>query len=197
MKNVYKSLNEQKLYYEQELIRKKNVLKDTKEERKNITIKKIHGELYYYAQCKRAGKVNSQYLGPVIPGTIADIEEKLDVKMPEFYYRPYGMEYMRYEIETEPDVARVEYEYNDNIILVYVNKQNEGTASNISSLNGNEKVVDKISNHGTEIVVKEMKDEKDKISTYIASWEKDDVAYYIVGKIEFDEIKKIVEYMKF
>ena len=33
MKNVYKSLNEQKLYYEQELIRKKNVLKDTKEER--------------------------------------------------------------------------------------------------------------------------------------------------------------------
>lgn len=76
MKNVYKSLNEQKLYYEQELIRKKNVLKDTKEERKNITIKKIHGELYYYAQCKRAGKVNSQYLGPVIPGTIADIEEK-------------------------------------------------------------------------------------------------------------------------
>ena len=104
---------------------------------------------------------------------------------------------MRYEIETEPDVARVEYEYNDNIILVYVNKQNKGTASNISSLNGNEKVVDKISNHGTEIVVKEMKDEKDKISTYIASWEKDDVAYYIVGKIEFDEIKKIVEYMKF
>ena len=76
MKNVYKNLNEQKLYYEQELIRKKNVLKDTKEERKNITIKKIHGELYYYAQCKRAGKVNSQYLGPVIPGTIADIEEK-------------------------------------------------------------------------------------------------------------------------
>ncbi len=42
-----------------------------------------------------------------------------------------------------------------------------------------------------------MKDEKDKISTYLASWEKDDVAYYIVGKIEFDEIKKIVEYMKF
>lgn len=43
MKNVYKSLNEQKLYYEQELIRKKNVLKDTKEERKNITIKKFMG----------------------------------------------------------------------------------------------------------------------------------------------------------
>ena len=87
MKNVYKSLNEQKLYYEQELIRKKNVLKDTKEERKNITIKKIHGELYYYAQCKRAGKVNSQYLGPVIPGTIKELEWNIESleKMMEYY----------------------------------------------------------------------------------------------------------------
>lgn len=32
---------------------------------------------------------------------IADIEEKLDVKMPEFYYRPYGMEFSMYEI-SEP-----------------------------------------------------------------------------------------------
>ena len=35
MKNVYKSLNEQKLYYEQELIRKKNVLKDTRRKKKH------------------------------------------------------------------------------------------------------------------------------------------------------------------
>ena len=32
-------------------------------------------ELYYMHSAK-AEKVNSQYLGPVIPGTIADIEEK-------------------------------------------------------------------------------------------------------------------------
>lgn len=43
MKNVYKSLNEQKLYYEQELIRKKNVLKDTKEERKTLQLKNSWG----------------------------------------------------------------------------------------------------------------------------------------------------------
>ena len=54
---------------------------------------------------------------------IADIEEKLDIKMPEFYYRPYGMEFVRYAIEKEPDIAKVEYEYNENIILFYVNKQ--------------------------------------------------------------------------
>ena len=54
MKNVYKSLNEQKLYYEQELIRKKNVLKDTKEERKNITIKKIHSRGFIKKYTKSA-----------------------------------------------------------------------------------------------------------------------------------------------
>ena len=128
---------------------------------------------------------------------IADIEEKLDVKMPEFYYRPYGMEFSKYIINPAADIARIKYLYEEGNIYFYIDKQQTKKTSNISSLNGNEKVVDKISNHGTKIVVKEMKDEKDKISTYIASWEKDDVAYYIVGKIEFDEIKKIVEYMKF
>ena len=57
MKNVYKSLNEQKLYYEQELIRKKNVLKDTKEETVN--------ENYIYLDNENAEKnrLESAYFG--------------------------------------------------------------------------------------------------------------------------------------
>ena len=50
---------------------------------------------------------------------IADIEEKLDVKMPEFYYRPYGMEFYKYELNDENFYARIEYEYKDNICLLY------------------------------------------------------------------------------
>ena len=42
---------------------------------------------------------------------IADIEEKLGVKMPEFYYRPYGMEYMTYEIRERTSFSKIEYEY--------------------------------------------------------------------------------------
>ncbi len=37
---------------------------------------------------------------------IADIEEKLGVKMPEFYYRPYGMEFIDYEVSEGYGVCR-------------------------------------------------------------------------------------------
>ena len=75
---------------------------------------------------------------------IADIEEKLGVKMPEFYYRPYGMEFYKYELNDENFYARIEYEYKDNILFFYVDKQDASTESNISSLKGQEKIVDKI-----------------------------------------------------
>ncbi len=56
---------------------------------------------------------------------IADIEEKLDVKMPEFYYRPYGMEFSwMYEInEPTAVLQRLEYKYEDKIYYFYVDKQ--------------------------------------------------------------------------
>ena len=75
---------------------------------------------------------------------IADIEEKLDVKMPEFYYRPYGMEFLDYEINENALYAKVEYNYQQNILVFYADKQNEGTASNVRSLNGEEEIVDMI-----------------------------------------------------
>ncbi len=53
---------------------KKKELQEISTEKQNITIKKIHGELYYYAQQRKDGKVKSRYLSPVIPGKIADIE---------------------------------------------------------------------------------------------------------------------------
>ena len=75
---------------------------------------------------------------------IADIEEKLDVKMPEFYYRPYGMEYMTYEISEPASAAKINYQYDNNIVTFYIDKQNQSTASNINSSNGEEKIIDTI-----------------------------------------------------
>ena len=75
MKSIYTSLNYQKMMYEKQLIEKKRELQDIKVEKQNIIIKKIHGELYYYAQYRKEGKVKSKYLSPVIPGKIADVEK--------------------------------------------------------------------------------------------------------------------------
>lgn len=128
---------------------------------------------------------------------IADIEEKLGVKMPEFYYRPYGMEFYKYELNDEKFYARIEYEYKDNILFFYVDKQDASTESNISSLKRQEKIVDKINKDELEIDIKEITEENDKNATYMVNWKYEDVVYYLVGKIKLDELKKIIQYMKF
>ena len=128
---------------------------------------------------------------------IADIEEKLGVKLPEFYYRPYGMEYMTYEIRERTSFSKIEYEYKDNILLFYIDKQNKDVASDISSLNGMEKIIDTIERDETDIIIKELRDEEDESFTYAANWTYEGTSYTLSGKIELDELKKIVKEMKF
>lgn len=75
LQQTYRELKYQELIYKKELEYKKNELQEINVEKQNITIKKIHNELYYYLQQKKDGKVKSNYLGPVKPGKIAEIEE--------------------------------------------------------------------------------------------------------------------------
>lgn len=128
---------------------------------------------------------------------IADIEEKLGVKMPEFYYRPYGMEFYAYEVNSDNFYAKIEYEYENNILFFYIDKQDISAESNISSLKGENRVIEKIDRDDLNIIIKKVEDGTEKLPTYIASWEYENIVYYLVGKIEIDELKKIVKEMKF
>lgn len=128
---------------------------------------------------------------------IADIEEKLGVKMPEFYYRPYGMEFYAYEVNSDNFYAKIEYEYENNILFFYIDKQDISAESNISSLKGENRVIEKIDRDYLNIIIKKVEDGTEKLPTYIASWEYENTVYYLVGKIEIDELKKIVKEMKF
>lgn len=128
---------------------------------------------------------------------IADIEEKLDVKMPEFYYRPYGMGFYAYEVNSDNFYAKIEYEYENNILFFYIDKQDISAESNISSLKGENRVIEKIDRDDLNIIIKKVEDGTEKLPTYIASWEYENTVYYLVGKIEIDELKKIVKEMKF
>lgn len=128
---------------------------------------------------------------------IADIEEKLDVKMPEFYYRPYGMEFYAYEVNSDNFYAKIEYEYENNILFFYIDKQDISAESNISSLKGENRVIEKIDRDDLNIIIKKVEDGTEKLPRYIASWEYENTVYYLVGKIEIDELKKIVKEMKF
>lgn len=128
---------------------------------------------------------------------IAEIEEELGVEVPEFYYRPQGMIFKSYELKAPLDVARIEYEYNGNIIVLYIDKQSSGVASNISSMHGNERETITAEGMETEIIIERVTNKDDETPNYVARWYKNNVEYVFSGKIDIEQLKKILKNMKF
>ena len=121
---------------------------------------------------------------------IADVEEKLGVKV------PYGFEFESYKIDDLTLVAWLQYKCNDSVVTLIIDKQDIKTASKINSLDGNEKEDIIIENEDLQISIKELGNQ-DGTYDYSAEWYKDGTSYFLFGKIDFEEIKKIVEKMKF
>lgn len=127
---------------------------------------------------------------------IQDIEEKLGVEVPEFYYRPHGFRYEGYMLNETADIAHIEYVYGEKICSFCMDKQYEDTASDISSFSG-KKTYDDMEVDGINIVIEEINDRGDIEPTFRARWKRNEVTYYLSGKIELEELKKILEFMKF
>lgn len=90
---------------------------------------------------------------------IEDIENKIGVEIPEFYYRPQGMKFYNYEVSVETSNAKIEYQYNnDTILMFYIDKKNDDTASNMNFVKGEEYTLDTIKVNGAEITIKEIRD---------------------------------------
>lgn len=127
---------------------------------------------------------------------IEDIENKIGVEVPEFYYRQKKMKFRDYTVAESTGVAYMEYQYKNTMIMFYIDKQNDDTASNMNLVKGDEITIDTIEENGVEVTIKKIQDAEDT-STYTAVWTKDEVSYSLVGKIELEDLKKILEYMKF
>lgn len=128
---------------------------------------------------------------------IADIEEKLGIEMPRFYYRPPHFRFLSYEVAELTETAKIEYQYKDNIILLYVDREAQNASSNINSMHGDDLESQKITKDNIEISVEKIQSEDDKEPCYIAEWKANDTLYRISGKIEGAELKKIIKNMEF
>ena len=129
---------------------------------------------------------------------IQDIEDKIGVKFPEFYYRPYGMLFLDYEISEVTFAAKMEYSYDNSVLTLMLDKQDENTASNMKSTHGDED--DEIifnNKEGIEVTIKENVDESEEKANLEAQWMKNGTAYNFSGRIELEELKKMLEQMKF
>ena len=127
---------------------------------------------------------------------IADIKKKLGVEMPEFYYRPYGKEFKNYEIDSYMDVAWIEYRYEENIVTLYIDKQDSDSTSKTNSMHGSEKESLITSMDNISIFLEKVQD-KEELPCYVAEWRQNNTTYHLSGRINYDEIKKILEFMKF
>lgn len=128
---------------------------------------------------------------------IADIEEKMGIEMPRFYYRPPHFRFLSYEVSEAAETAKIEYQYKGNIILLYVDREAQNASSNINSMHGDDLESQKITKDNIEISVEKIQSEDDKEPCYITEWKANDTLYRISGKIEGAELKKIIKNMEF
>lgn len=123
-----------------------------------------------------------------------DIEQTLELDVPELYYIPEGMEFSGYEIFSETGAVRLYYRYQDDIITFNVMGNAENAATN-TSIDG--KIVDKASlnRNKVEIELWELSNEVNDEKAYCAQWIFKNTYYLFSGNIDQTEMKKIVENM--
>lgn len=130
---------------------------------------------------------------------ISEIKAELGVEMPDFHYRPEHFEYYSCEVNKYAGIARMEYQYNGAIIVLEVDKNNSTQSSGNIGLDGQkiETLVVEADNESILVSINQVQDIYDKETSYTAQWKLQDVVYQISGKIEKEELEKMVQYMKY
>lgn len=128
---------------------------------------------------------------------IDTIENTLGIKMPIFWYRPELFKFYRFQVEEISQCAWIEYEYKDAMLILSVEIKEDYEKKGNYSFTGKE--IDSVycNNGDIEVKIMEIKGSNDEQPCYVAIWHKDKVLYQLSGKMEQDELKKIIEKMKF
>lgn len=126
-----------------------------------------------------------------------EIEEKLNIQVPEFMYRPDDFSYNKYELYLDAQVALIEYSYHNNIIMFYIaNMEDVGKSENFST-SGQKSEIMNDSYLDVPVFINRIKDKGDIMTTYSAHFERDDVSYRISGKMEENEFFELIRNLSF
>ena len=128
---------------------------------------------------------------------IDDIEEELGVAIPRFLYRPEGLEFKDYNISKDFEYALLQYDYNDTIMTLYINKYDKETKSTGASLDGKEIETIKLPEGEASIQVKRIMAKGDKKASYVAYWNNSTEFYQIESQMEEQEFIKLIKNIKF
>lgn len=128
---------------------------------------------------------------------IDDIEEELGVDIPRFLYRPEGLEFKDYRVNSDSGYAFLEYSYNGEILTIYINKYDKETKSSGASLDGKEIETIKLPEEEISIQIKKIMAKGDKKASYVAYWNSSTEFYQIEVRMEEQEFIKLIKNIKF
>ena len=127
---------------------------------------------------------------------MAEIEEKLLCDQPIFMYRPKKFELKTYIIYDEAGVAMVEYKCQDQILFLFISK-NEKELTNSIFYQGEIKEKYNINTEQVSIEVTKREDKGDERPAYEGRWIYNNCYYSISGKIDEEEFVTFLKNIRF
>lgn len=119
-----------------------------------------------------------------------DIEEQLEILVPQMQYRPYGMEFQSYQVSKGGKRGMVFYQYGENLVTMYLYGQIKD-ATMQQTLEA--KVVDEVQIDVLELSAKLYELEDTTGDAYAGEIVYNDCYYLILGKMDKDEFKKMLQ----
>lgn len=121
------------------------------------------------------------------------VENELNVQIPILMYRPSQFEFYDYQINTIAQKANLEYSYKNTIVTLYIDNKEKISQGGSLSLHGKQIYTFYSEADDIEFSILKIKDEKDKEASYAAQWIFNNTFYQISGKIEKEQLIRIVE----
>lgn len=128
---------------------------------------------------------------------IDNVEEELGVNVPLILERPKGFKFKDYRVNAESGYAFFEYNYNSEILTIYINKYDKETKSSGASLDGKEIDTIKLPEEEISIQIKKIMAKGDKKASYVAYWNSSTVFYQIKSQMEEQKFIKLIKNIKF
>lgn len=122
-----------------------------------------------------------------------EIKDILHIAVPEFYYVPAGMEYSKFMIFEDTQIAWIEYQYKENIVYFQL-AANENDLSQ-GSWKDKEKIQVETLDEIIEVEMGTISENDEE--NYYAAWKYKDAYYQLSGQIEKDELVKILNKMQY
>lgn len=127
---------------------------------------------------------------------IAEVEEKLDLKVIKFGYKPAGMEFLSFNVDEMIHEAIIQYMYNDTVINILINKVMEESSTG-RVFDGNVKDSFKVIFDGDDIImVTELENPNNELS-YAAQLNRDKCYYSITAIMQKEEMVKMLKNIYF